>query len=329
MALIMLAQRLAFPLTVLGLTVGCNIRTQPDNGGPKLEVESTQGQDTAASTSSGQSPSSDSNTTTPAGPTLTITDSEAVSTSDTTTNTSTTTSATTQTTNTTSSGTTSSVPAGNCGPKIKLPVTVRDFSVGDSEGDPNRHDDFQEFSGSAATKGLVQAQLVNKKPLASDPINARQMTSAASFSQWYKDVPGVNYTFHKHLEFIETSPGFYEYDNPKFFPLNTDEGWGKQQFESNFGFTTEIAMEFKYEENQTFTFRGDDDLWLFIDGKLALDIGGLHPPVEETLDLDAKRDELGLVVGKIYTMRIFHAERRASGSNFKVNANIGCFFAPG
>lgn len=323
----MLAQRLFFPLFVLSLSVGCSIRPQFGDGAPQLEVESPQGQDTAASTGSGQSSSSESNTTTPAG--LTITNSEAVSTADTNSNASSTSSAATQTTSTTSSGATSSIPAGNCGPKIKLPVTVRDFSVGDSENDPNRHDDFQNFSGQAATKGLVQTLLVNKKPVASDPINANQMTSAASFSQWYTDVPGVNHTFHKHLEFIETSPGFYEYDNSEFFPLNTDEGWGKQRFESNFGFTTEIAMQFKHEENQTFTFRGDDDLWLFIDGKLALDIGGLHPPVEETLDLDAKRQELGLELGKIYTMRIFHAERRASGSNFKVNANIGCFFAPG
>lgn len=233
------------------------------------------------------------------------------------------------TTSGTASGTTSTVPVGDCGPKIKLPVTIRDFSVGDNPDDTGRHPDFQIFTGKTATKGLVQKLLVNDKPVASDPINPEQMTSAQNFAQWYTNVPGVNHTFQKSIEFIETDSGLYEYDNSSFFPLSPNEGWGKQQFDSNFGFTTEIAIQFKYEANQTFTFRGDDDLWLFIDGKLALDIGGLHPPVEETLDLDAKRDELGLVEGKVYTMRIFHAERRASGSNFKVKANIGCFFVPG
>lgn len=325
----MLAQRLSFPLFVLSLCVGCSDPAKSDTGDPKLDTESTQGEDTAASTSSSQSPSSESNTATATDPSSTESNSDSVSSTDTSSTQSSTSSTTSPSSSSTDSGTTTTVPAGNCGPKINIPVIVRDFSVGEFKNDPSHHDDFQIFTGSEATKGLVQTQLVNLKPVASDPVNTQQMTSAASFSQWYTDVPGVNHTFRRTLEFVETKTGFYEYDNSKFFPLGPDEGWGKQQFESNFGFTTEIVMQFKHEENQSFTFRGDDDLWLFIEGKLALDIGGLHPPVEETLDLDAKRDELGLVVGKVYTMRIFHAERRASGSNFKVQANIGCFFEPG
>jgi cysteine-rich repeat protein len=61
---------------------------------------------------------------------------------------------------------------------------------------------------------------------------------------------------------------------------------------------------------------------VFIGGKLALDLGGLHPEVEATLTLDdAKIDELGLETGNIYEIALFHAERHTSASNFNLTLN--------
>lgn len=145
--------------------------------------------------------------------------------------------------------------------------------------------------------------------------------SAATFDQWYTTVEGVNKEIQADLPLTLDASGKSIYDTNKFFPI---DGKGFQTAvgaDHNYHFTTEIHVKFKYEPGQVFTFRGDDDLWIFVNNQLALDVGGQHQALEGTVNFDS----LGLTAGSSYPMDIFHAERQTAESNFRIETNIKCF----
>jgi fibro-slime domain-containing protein len=87
----------------------------------------------------------------------------------------------------------------------------------------------------------------------------------------------------------------------------------------NFLFTTEIHIQFSYEASRTqrFSFLGDDDLWVFLNGRLIIDLGGWHEPLEGEFSLDADTAARhGLADGEMYEIAVFHAERQPFGSSF-------------
>lgn len=121
----------------------------------------------------------------------------------------------------------------------------------------------------------------------------------------------------------------------------SDEDGCPAATQHNFHFTSEIAYWFEYTEGMTanLTFVGDDDVWVFINQRLAVDLGGLHVPMEGSFNLAADGsvnlvsgvDELGdpvtststaeafgLEVGGVYELKVFHAERKITGSSFKL-----------
>jgi fibro-slime domain-containing protein len=158
-----------------------------------------------------------------------------------------------------------------------------------------------------------------------------EISGEMSFNQWYSDVENVNSTFEHTLLLkpLPSNENVYYYDSAeepggKFFPAN-GKGFDEVTGDGNYHFTTEAHVRFIYNLGDKFSFSGDDDMWIFVNDKLALDLGGLHGPLDATIDFDAQADDLGIEPGKTYNMDIFHAERHTSDSNYRVETSIGCF----
>jgi fibro-slime domain-containing protein len=205
---------------------------------------------------------------------------------------------------------------GGCGGTIR--GITRDFKRGDK---PGGHPDFETFMGNGE-KGIVQQQLgTDLKPVY---VDTKHMftTTKANFDQWYRNVDGVNKPYLVYLV-VQPNGAVFTFESDAFFPLD-GQGWGNEGFvpDHNFSFTTEVHTKFKYNGGETFSFSGDDDVWVFINGKLAIDLGGLHPAQMDQVSLDAQAATLGISPGNVYALDLFHAERHSTASNFRIDTNL-------
>ncbi|MEB2310277.1 MAG: DUF4215 domain-containing protein [Sorangiineae bacterium] len=228
---------------------------------------------------------------------------------------------------------------------LDLPATLRDFKYYNTT---NGHPDFEQYSGSGQT-GLVKDNLSAGTwgiPVFNKSGTGPQITSADSFSDWYSDTTGKNRSRRidgLSVRLTRQANGSYVFNSATDQPYKTKGarypvtankglflpidgmGWGNQPAgspqdnNSNFGFTTEIRYWFTYDSGvqPTLTFQGDDDVWVFVNGRLMVDLGGLHAQLTGSVTLTpAVAASLGLVNRQLYEVALFHAERRSYGSNF-------------
>lgn len=193
-----------------------------------------------------------------------------------------------------------------------LTVRVRDFHAS--------HPDFESVLGD--DHGIVQATLgADDKPVYAGPTPTTHGRMA--FDQWYRDVPGVNVgtSIDLVLRPSPRDPGLFVYDDATFFPID-GMLFGNEGNPHNYHFTLEAETAFIYSGGEIFRFRGDDDVFVFINRRLVIDLGGVHGTEEATVDLDSVRAALGLVIGERYPIHLFFAERHTTESTFTVETTV-------
>lgn len=138
----------------------------------------------------------------------------------------------------------------------------------------------------------------------------------------------------------------------QFIPYNTPDNASNMDYGFTMCMTLKFLMEpdgkvHTYDENgheieqsMKFEFTGDDDLWIYIDGNLRLDMGGIHGPKSGTINFD-KSAGGGSCVAKVFyddgavntenkfnlpagehEMKVFYMERAQKGSNLKIRYNL-------
>ena len=155
-----------------------------------------------------------------------------------------------------------------------------------------------------------------------------------------------------HTTDKETAQGNY-------FPLNSSDQSGDAS-RLNYGFGQKFDLKFRLtsngkvidptdgqEKNIEFNFSGDDDVWVFIDGQLVLDIGGDHGVVTGKIDFADKKATVSSVKNdstngargnvetsfpaafetkdyftKEHTLTMFYMERGLWESNMKITFNF-------
>jgi fibro-slime domain-containing protein len=254
--------------------------------------------------------------------------------------------------------------------KLVLPIVYHDFKGWDEAGG---HVDFQHFQGNGRgyagivektlgpsgvpvhvagcypTPGAGYPQLLTANNCPPGGANPTWDPAVDWFGMWYVDNATYNKTVVQTLTLTPIAGGAFQYSDLSFFPLDgVAAGWGTSPGQAHdYGFTSVARTWFEYTGTATLSFYGDDDVWVFVNKKLAVDLGGTHQQATGSVTLDATNGhgyvcdfvapgnafpspacsvalanghdvDLGLKIGSVYEIVVFQAERFRTESNYQL-----------
>lgn len=245
----------------------------------------------------------------------------------------------------------------------------------------NRANTSFAYTYNVLVQGIVKNRLTNDGKLQFNYKNA------GVFESPEKQISGREVYQNVQFPFVKDANGYYEFNSSKnhvhvdkskkngqtltlesgkqtvgsvssFFPFNADGNYSPDyHFGMNMSIPFYINENGKDENNNPikFEFSGDDDVWVFINGKLVLDLGGIHGAIDGSIDFSTGEvkygfnktnnvkvikagqttqtdaasttlQKLGIDMAELAkgenNLQIFYLERGAGESNCKIKFNL-------
>ncbi len=160
---------------------------------------------------------------------------------------------------------------------------------------------------------------INDTPAELDGPDSGGITSAGTFKHWFDRAVGENVSDKLVLMMQRDAEGNYVYATDNWHPIDGDL-YGNQGLPYNRGFTFVFDASTAYENcgKQFIEVVCDGDAWLFVNGQLVLDLGGVHEKEGQFVDID----RLGLKDGDPVRVQFFTAQRDEEHAAFSLKTNM-------
>lgn len=148
------------------------------------------------------------------------------------------------------------------------------------------------------------------------------ITSAAYFGTWFNSVPGWSISVARSVVMKWNGESqSWRYRSEDFRPIDGALYGASTPTERNGSFTMVINAAFDFTEcdERFLEIACDGDAWVYINGKLVMDIGGLEEGDRQYLELDRVED---LETGTDQRIAIFYAHRSEEAAQFEIHTNL-------